>query len=159
MEHLEANLEELEEAYENFYRKTVEAANYAEASGEYHGEMFDVLGEKLFQPELFDLEEKREQAVEQARRLGDEVDDYLFQLSGDIQAFTDGMDETPERAGEIDSRMGEIRAMYNELDEELKIIAGEKVPEDYVDEYEVQNANAQAEALHEQLQHIDAEGL
>ena len=151
MEHLEAYLDELEQAYETFYSKTVEAANYAEASDEYHGQMFDVMGEELFQPELFDLEEKRSEAVEQARRLGDEVEDYLFQLSGEIQAFTDGLDETPERAGEIDERMAEIRGMHNELGEELKIIAGEKVPEDYVDEYEVQNLHAEAEALQEKL--------
>ena len=159
MEHLENCLDELEEAYEAFYSKTVEAANYADASGEYHGQMFDVMGEELFQPELFDLEERRDEAVEQARRLAEEVDSYLFELSGEIQAFTDGLDETPRRTGEIDERMAEIRGMYNELDRELDIISGEKVPEDDLTGHEVQNAHAEAEALMDELQHVDAEGL
>lgn len=130
MEHLEASFDQLEEAYEALYSKTVEAANYADAQGQYHGQMFDVMGEEIFQPDLFNLEQLKEQALEEAQRLQNKVDAYLFSLSRDKQAYTDGKDFTPERAQEIEERMEEMREVYNELDTELDIIAGKKVPEE-----------------------------
>ncbi|WP_414837969.1 hypothetical protein ACK3SF_01045 [Candidatus Nanosalina sp. VS9-1] len=159
MEQLEVYLDELEEAYETFYSKTVEAANYADAAGEYHGELFDTLGEEVFPSELFDLKELRDEAVEQARDRKADVDDQLFLLSGELQAFLDGRNGTPQRADEIDSRMGEIRDRYHELERELKIISGEKTPEDYVTGHDVQEGHLAAEALKNQISHIDAEGL
>jgi len=127
VEHLEHRLDETEEAFDKFYKAISRAANYAQKAHGYRGKMFETVD-----PELL-AEDNLDEEAGTAYRWKSQLEDELFQLEGDIQAFLDGRDDMPERVEEIDTRMGQMRDMYRELETELKIITGEKLPEEDVE--------------------------
>lgn len=149
MEHLEQQLEQAEQAYDKFFRHVSRAANYAEASETYRGKMFDVIEPELLDTD--DVDERFEEEIEDAYRAKEEVEDELFILSGDIQAFLDGMTRMPEDVQQVDTQMGELRDSYRELKYELNIITGEKLPEEDVETWDIQHGHVKAEALKQQI--------
>ena len=145
MEHLEEQLEETQEVYDDFYRATCKAANYAQNTHGYRGDMFETVDREL----LGDGGHDAQAGI--AYRWSAQLEDEMFRLSGDIQAFIDERKEYPERVNEIDSRLAEIRDMKRELENELKIITGEKLPEEDIEAWDIQHGHVKAETLKEEI--------
>ena len=141
MEHLEDGLEEVEQAYDDFYSATCRAANYAQNTHGYRGQMFETID-----PELLGERGPDEEAGI-AYKWSAELEDEMFKLSGDIQAFIDEKEEYPERVNQIDIRLAQIREMKRELENELEIIIGEKIPEEDIETWDIQHRHVKAKAL------------
>ncbi len=145
MEHLRHYLDELEESYGELMEASARAANWAEATEGYSGEMFSTVNAELL--EVPDAEARYEEAVEKAYSHLTETENSIFQLSGEIQRYMDGRTYMPEELVSIDERLGQIRAFKESLKEELKIIKGEKVPEDYIKDSHIRQGASEAKIL------------
>lgn|GEM_PF-1933812 len=145
MEHLEDGLEEVEDTYDDFFTATCRAANYAQNTHGYRGEMFETVD-----PELLG-ERGPEEEAGIAYRWNTQLEDEMFQLSGDIQAFKDEREEYTKRVNEIDTRLANIREMKRELENELEIIIGEKLPEDDIEDWDIQHGHVKAQALKKEI--------
>ena len=145
MEHLELGLDEVEDTYDDFFAATCRAANYAQNTHGYRGQMFETVDPDL----LGDTGPEEEAGV--AYSWSADLEDKMFRLSGDIQAFIDEQEVYPERVNEIDTRLANIREMKRELENELEIITGEKLPEEDVEAWDMQHGHVKAEALKEEI--------